>query len=91
MTCDSNRPTCCSPMSVYLDHNASSTKHANSAGIAGLGKAAELARLEIELRRHHLQQLRDLFENRLQNIDRLASRIQQLVDSLSAVVRRAAA
>ena len=40
----------------------------NVAGIVGLGKAAELARLEIEQRRHHLQQLRDVFEARLAQI-----------------------
>lgn len=40
----------------------------NVAGIVGLGKAAELARLEIEQRRHHMQQLRDVFEARLSQI-----------------------
>ncbi len=40
----------------------------NVAGIVGLGKAAELARLEIEQRRHHLQQLRDVFETRMAQI-----------------------
>lgn len=77
-------------MSVYLDHDASSPMHAKFAGIVGLGTAAELARLEIERRRHHLQRLRDVFENSLRDVDRLASKLQQLVDSLPAVVRRAA-
>jgi cysteine desulfurase len=40
----------------------------NVAGIVGMGKAAELARLEMEQRRHYLQQLRDVFETRLANI-----------------------
>jgi len=40
----------------------------NVAGIVGLGKAAELAGLEMEQRRHYLQQLRDVFETRLANI-----------------------
>jgi cysteine desulfurase len=40
----------------------------NVAGIVGLGKAAQLARLEIEQRRLHLEQLRELFETRLQRI-----------------------
>ncbi|MDH3535993.1 MAG: cysteine desulfurase [Gammaproteobacteria bacterium] len=37
----------------------------NVAGIVGLGKAAQLARLEMEHRRHYLGQLRDAFETRL--------------------------
>ena len=40
----------------------------NVAGIVGLGKAAQLARLEIEQRTHHLRQLRDVFETRLASI-----------------------
>ncbi len=36
--------------------------------IAGLGRAAQLALLEMEQRRHHLQQLRDLFEARLADL-----------------------
>ena len=40
----------------------------NVAGIVGLGKAAELAKLEMDQRRHHLQQLRDVFESRLAGI-----------------------
>ena len=40
----------------------------NVAGIVGLGRAAELARLEIEQRRHYLGQLRDVFEARLASI-----------------------
>ena len=40
----------------------------NVAGIVGLGKAAELAGLEMEQRRHYLQQLRDVFESRLAGI-----------------------
>jgi cysteine desulfurase len=40
----------------------------NVAGIVGLGKAAQLARLEIEQKQHHLAQLRDVFENRLATI-----------------------
>ena len=37
----------------------------NVAGIVGLGKAAQLARLEREQKRHHLTELRDAFEARL--------------------------
>ena len=37
----------------------------NVAGIVGLGKAAQVARLEMEQKKHHLEQLRDVFENRL--------------------------
>ena len=37
----------------------------NVAGIVGLGKAAELAGLEMVQRRHYLAQLRDVFETRL--------------------------
>lgn len=40
----------------------------NVIGIVGLGKAAELAGLEMEQRRHYLGQLRDLFETRLATI-----------------------
>jgi len=40
----------------------------NVAGIVGLGKAAQIAALEIEQRRHHLAQLRDVFEARLATI-----------------------
>ena len=40
----------------------------NVAGIVGFGKAAELAGLEMEQRRHYLQQLRDVFETRLASI-----------------------
>lgn len=40
----------------------------NVAGIVGLGKAAELASLEMEQRRHYLTQLRDTFEARLETI-----------------------
>ena len=40
----------------------------NVAGIVGLGKAAQLARLEIGHRRHHLEQLREAFEARLAGI-----------------------
>ena len=40
----------------------------NVAGIVGLGKAAELAALEMEQRRHYLAQLRDVFEARLAGI-----------------------
>jgi cysteine desulfurase len=40
----------------------------NVAGIVGLGKAAELASLEMEQRRHYLTQLRDMFEARLGTI-----------------------
>ena len=37
----------------------------NVAGIVGLGKAAQVARLEMAQKKHHLGQLRDVFENRL--------------------------
>lgn len=40
----------------------------NVAGIVGLGRAAQLASLEIEQRRHYLGQLRDLLEARLATI-----------------------
>lgn len=40
----------------------------NVAGIVGLGKAAQVARLEIEHKKHHLEQLRDAFESRLSSI-----------------------
>jgi cysteine desulfurase len=40
----------------------------NVAGIVGLGKAAQLAGLEIEQRRHYLGQLREVFEARLATI-----------------------
>lgn len=40
----------------------------NVVGIVGLGKAAQLAGLEMERRRHYLRQLRDLFETRLASI-----------------------
>lgn len=40
----------------------------NVVGIVGLGKAAQLARLEMEQRTHHLEQLRDVFETRLASI-----------------------
>ncbi len=40
----------------------------NVAGIVGLGKAAELARLEIEHKQHYLRTLRDSFEARLADI-----------------------
>jgi cysteine desulfurase len=40
----------------------------NVAGIVGLGKAAQLARLEMAHKQHHLAQLRDVFENRLAGI-----------------------
>ena len=40
----------------------------NVAGIVGLGKAAEIAGLEMEQRRHYLAQLRDVFEARLAGI-----------------------
>jgi cysteine desulfurase len=40
----------------------------NVTGIVGLGKAAELASLEMEQRRHYLAQLRDTFEARLRTI-----------------------
>jgi len=37
----------------------------NVAGIVGLGKAVQLARLEMDQKKHHLTELRDRFENRL--------------------------
>jgi len=40
----------------------------NVAGIVGLGKAVQIARLEMEQKHHHLKQLRDFFENRLTTI-----------------------
>ncbi len=40
----------------------------NVAAIVGLGKAAEIAGLEMEHKRHHLTQLRDVFETRLAGI-----------------------
>ncbi|MCP4335589.1 MAG: cysteine desulfurase [Gammaproteobacteria bacterium] len=40
----------------------------NVAGIVGLGKAAEIASLEMEQRQHYLMQLRDVFETRLAGI-----------------------
>ena len=40
----------------------------NVAGIVGFGKAALLARLEMEQKQHHLKQLRDVFEHRLAGI-----------------------
>ncbi len=40
----------------------------NVAGIVGLGKAAQVARLEMEHKKHHLSQLRDVFESRLASI-----------------------
>ncbi len=40
----------------------------NVAAIVGLGKAAQIARLEIEHRQHYLTQLRDAFEARLATI-----------------------
>jgi len=40
----------------------------NVAGIVGLGKAAQIAGLEMEHKKHHLEQLRDVFESRLANI-----------------------
>ncbi len=40
----------------------------NVAGIVGLGKAAQIARLEIAHKQHHLTQLRDTFEARLSEI-----------------------
>lgn len=40
----------------------------NVALIVGFGKAAEIARLEIEQKQHHLRQLRDAFENKLTTI-----------------------
>jgi len=55
----------------------------NVAGIVGLGKATELAGLEMEWRRHHLQWLTDVFEM-------LSSKLQELVNKLPAVFRQAA-
>lgn len=40
----------------------------NVAMIVGLGKAAQLARLEMEQKQHHLQQLRTVLESKLKNI-----------------------
>lgn len=40
----------------------------NVAGIVGLGKAAQVARLEMGHKKHHLSQLRDVFESRLASI-----------------------
>ena len=40
----------------------------NVAGIVGLGKAAQVARLEMAHKKHHLEQLRDVFEARLESI-----------------------
>ena len=40
----------------------------NVAMIVGMGKAAQIAMLEIEQKRHHLEQLRDLLESRLKSI-----------------------
>lgn len=40
----------------------------NVAGIVGLGKAAALARMEMEFKQQHLSRLRDAFESRLANI-----------------------
>ena len=40
----------------------------NVAMIVGLGKAAEVARLEMEQRRHHVEELRNAFEDRLSDI-----------------------
>ena len=40
----------------------------NVAGIVGLGKAAQVARLEMAHKKHHLEQLRDVFEARLKTI-----------------------
>ena len=40
----------------------------NVAGIVGLGQAAQVARLEMEHKHHHLELLRDVFENRLASI-----------------------
>jgi cysteine desulfurase len=40
----------------------------NVAGIVGFGKAAQMARLEMTHKKHHLTQLRDVFETRLANI-----------------------
>ncbi len=40
----------------------------NVAGIVGLGKAAQMARLEMDQKHHHLTQLREVFETRLASI-----------------------
>ena len=40
----------------------------NVAGIVGLGKAAQVARLEMKQKQHHLVHLRDVFESRLATI-----------------------
>ena len=40
----------------------------NVAGIVGLGKAAQVARLEMAHKKHHLEQLRDVFEAKLETI-----------------------
>jgi len=40
----------------------------NVAGVVGLGKAAQVARLEIAHKKHHLEQLRNVFESRLASI-----------------------
>lgn len=40
----------------------------NVAGIVGLGKAAQIAGLEMDHKKHHLEQLRNVFESRLANI-----------------------
>jgi cysteine desulfurase len=40
----------------------------NVAGIVGLGQAVLIARLEMEHKQHHLEQLRDVFESRLASI-----------------------
>ncbi len=59
-------------MAIYLDNNATSPMHRggteNVAGIVGLGKAAQIAGLEMEHKQHHLLQLRDMFEFRLATI-----------------------
>lgn len=40
----------------------------NVAGIVGLGKAVQIAQLEMEQKQHYLEQLRTVFENRLTSI-----------------------
>ncbi len=40
----------------------------NVAGIVGLGKAVQIAGLEMDHKKHHLEQLRSVFESRLANI-----------------------
>jgi cysteine desulfurase len=40
----------------------------NVAGIVGLGKAIQIAQLEMEQKQHYLEQLRTVFENRLASI-----------------------